>query len=83
MKIHRIDDFDSYETTECNKTDIIELDGVRLIPITEVESIKERILDAKQKYESVVGKCGYTAGLTKSVEIVDDVLVQNTEEKKK
>ena len=43
MKIHYNKDFDSYMTTDSHKTDNIELDGVQLIPITELEKIREEI----------------------------------------
>lgn len=45
MKIRYNEDFDCYMTTECHKTDIIELDGVKLIPITELDKIKSEIHD--------------------------------------
>jgi len=50
MKIHYNKDFDSYMTTDSHKTDIIELDGVQLIPITELEMIKAEIEEMPEGY---------------------------------
>ena len=43
MKIHYNKEFNCFETTECHKTDSIELDGVKLIPIKELEKIKTEL----------------------------------------
>ena len=48
MKIHYNEDFDSYMTTEHHITDTIELDGVKLIPVTELEKIKADIKDVSK-----------------------------------
>lgn len=56
MKIRYNEDFDCYMTTECHKTDIIELDGVKLIPITELDKIKAEIAES---FSSSVSDCIY------------------------
>lgn len=50
MKIHYNKEFNSFETTECHKTDNIELDGVQLIPITELEKIKAELYNKSFSY---------------------------------
>ena len=34
--------------------------------------IKDQLIDAKKNYEKVVGRCGYTAGLSVGIEIADN-----------
>ena len=43
MKINYNKDFECYMVAECHKTNVIELDGVQLIPMTELEKIKAEI----------------------------------------
>lgn len=70
MKIHYNKDFECYMVTECHKTDNIELDGIKLIPITEVEKIKEKInleeIDCQYETDYV-----YDSGLQKAIEIIN------------
>ena len=49
MKIHYNKEFNCFETTECYKTDNIELDGVQLITITELEKLKQELEEVKQE----------------------------------
>ena len=49
MKIHYNKDFECYMVAECHKTNVIELDGVKLIPIEELKKIKAEIT---QTYET-------------------------------
>ena len=51
MKIHYNEEFNCFETTECHKTDNIELDGVRLIPISELEKIKAEVIELSYNCE--------------------------------
>lgn len=71
MKIHYNKDFECYMVAECHKTDKIELDGVQLIPITELEKIKTEINkeDIDCQYED---DYEYSGGLQKTIEIIDN-----------
>ena len=70
MKIHYNKDFECYMVAECHKTNVIELDGVQLIPITELENIKTEIneedIDCQYEEDYV-----YSGGLQKAIEIID------------
>ena len=44
--------------------------------IAAYNKMKEQLIEAKEKYESVVGKCGYTSGLSRGIEIADDELAK-------
>ena len=71
MKIHYNDEFNCYETTECNKTNSIELDGVKLIPITKIENIKveiERLKPNNPNFEHYVGE---TRAINNVLEVID------------
>ena len=52
MKIHYNKDFECYMVAECHKTNVIELDGVQLIPMTELEKIKS-------EYEEIANNLPY------------------------
>ena len=71
MKIHYNKDFECYMIAECHKTNVIELDGVQLIPMTEIEKIKTKInledIDCQYEEDYV-----YSGGLQKAIEIIDN-----------
>ena len=73
MKIHYNEEFNCFETTECHKTDNIELDGVRLIPISELEKIKAEIQEEIEDYLMEVDYIrGVKDGFLFSAEIIDN-----------
>lgn len=39
-------------------------------------NMKNQLVEAKKNYEKVVGRCGYTAGLTAGIEIADNEITK-------
>ena len=68
MKIHYNEEFNCFEITECHKTDNIELDGVQLIPITELEKIKTEIMSIGNWRDTSEVPNGY---VVECLEIID------------
>ena len=76
MKIHYNKDFECYMVTECHITDKIELDGVKLIPITELEKLIGTMLQSMQIISGEFGNQltneqeSYNDGLRKGIELL-------------
>lgn len=82
MKIRYNEDFDCYMTTECHKTDIIELDGVKLIPITELDKIKAKIEKEKESYTKMweTGFDDVSYGKYRAFRKAIDIIVKHIDE---
>lgn len=39
-------------------------------------NMKNQLIEAKKSYEKVVGRCGYTAGLSVGIEIADNEITK-------
>ena len=75
MKIHYNKDFDCYMVAECHKTDVIELDGVKLIPITELEKIREEI-EKDQEQMANEKDWGRYYGMGWTIRIIDNHIAE-------